>query len=108
MCLPGIQAIAAHVRCIGTLYDPKLELVLSCDASSYGVGTVLSHHMPDGTERLVGFASRTLMPAKKKYSQIKKEGLGVKRFHNYLFGCHFTLCTDHKPLISLFNEQKAI
>ena len=56
-------------------YDPKLELVLLCDASSYGVGTVLSHHMPDGTERLVRFASRTLMPAEKKYSQIEKEGL---------------------------------
>ena len=46
--------------------DPKLELVLSCDSSSYGVSTVLSHCMPDGTERLVGFASRTLMPAEKK------------------------------------------
>lgn len=47
-----------------------------------------------------------------KYAQIDREGLacvfGVKRFHNYLFGRLFTLVTDHKPLVSLFNEQKAI
>ena len=56
--------------------------------------------------------SRSLTPTKKKYSQIEKVGLlrifGVKHFHNYLFGRCFTLCTDHRPLISLFNEHKAI
>ena len=32
----------------------------------------------------------------------------MKRFHNYFFGRKFTLCTDHKPLLSLFHEQRAI
>ena len=31
-------------------FDPKLPVVLACDASSYGVGTVVAHKMPDGTE----------------------------------------------------------
>lgn len=26
---------------------------------------------------------------------------GVSRFHAYIYDCHFTLVTDHKPLLDL-------
>jgi hypothetical protein len=34
-----------------THYDPNLPVRLACDASPYGLGSVLSHVMTDGTER---------------------------------------------------------
>ena len=93
-------------------YDGNKPLILACDASPYGVGAVLSHLMADGSDRPIGFVSRTLNPAEKNYSQLDKEGLavmfGVKKFHKYLYGRQFTIVTDHKPLISLFSEMRAI
>ena len=92
-------------------YDPDMELILACDALPYGVGAVLSHQDPDGRERPITFASRTLAPAERNYSQLEKEGLaivfGVKRFHAYLFGRHFVIFSDHKPLWHLFKENSA-
>ena len=44
-------------------FDSKLEITLACDVLSYGVGAVLAHKMPDGTERPVGYVSRSLSSA---------------------------------------------
>src|SRR4029434_6413132 len=92
-------------------YDPDLPLTLACDSSAYGIGAVIQHEMPSGKKRPIAYASRTLAPAEKKYSQIEKEGLslifGVKKFHQYLWGRKFKLVTDHKPLQTVWRTQES-
>ena len=47
-------------------YDLKKELILTCDASQYDMRAVLSHIMPNGSEKLVTYASWMLLVAKTK------------------------------------------
>ena len=99
------SAVLAH-------YDPSLPLKLACDASSYGVGAVISHEFPDGVERPVAYASRTLNRAEKNYPQIEREALaivfGVKKFHQYVYGRKFILITDHKLLVTILGPTKGL
>lgn len=93
------------------IYDPDKEMIVAADASPYGLGAVLSH-MVNGVEKPVLFASSTLSPAEKNYSQPQREALGIifalKKFYKYIYGKKFTIVTDHQSLRDLFNPKKGI
>ncbi|XP_043246354.1 uncharacterized protein K02A2.6-like isoform X1 [Amphibalanus amphitrite] len=95
-------------------YDNTKQLVLTCDASSVGVGAVLSQIDDAGREMPIAFASRRLSLSESRYAQIEREGLAiifrVTKFHNYLCGVPrpFALVTDHKPLVKMFGEHEGL
>ena len=94
-----------------THFDPNKKIVVASDASNHGVGAVISHTFNDGTEKAMQ-AARSQIHAERNYSQVEKEALAlifaVKKFHMMLFGRHFTLLADHKPLLSIFGSRKGI
>ena len=76
---------------------------------------MLTHISEGGEKRPIAFASSTLsssMPSEQNYSIIEKEALaiilGVKKFHQYLFGRRITLLTDDKHLTYILRPKRGI
>ncbi|KII72029.1 Retrovirus-related Pol polyprotein from transposon opus [Thelohanellus kitauei] len=88
-------------------FDLKVPIGIACDASTEGVGAVLFHRFPDGSERPITYASKILNSTQQKYSQIQKEAFSIifalVKFHCYLYGRKFILITDHKPFLTIFS-----
>lgn len=92
-------------------YNPLLPIFITCDASSYGVGAILSHSM-NGQDKPIMFVSSTLSSTERNYSNIEREALAimfaVKKFHKYIYGRKFILVTDHQPLQFIFGRNKGL
>ncbi|CAK1604431.1 unnamed protein product [Parnassius mnemosyne] len=95
-------------------YNALVPTIVTADAGPSGLGAVLAQRQPDGTERVVAYASRSLTRAECNYAQIQKEAtaiiFAIKKFHHYLYGrtVPFILRTDHKPLLTIFGNKKGI
>ena len=91
------------------LYFPKLDTIVSADASSYGIGAVLLQRQLDGSVKPVSYDSGSLTPTEQKYAQIEKEALSVtwacERFRDYLTGLQFQIKMDHKPLVPSWGQR---
>ena len=110
-CAEAFQAIKEAVAEATLLvhFDERKPIILAVDASPYGVGATISHVFPDGSNRPIAYASKSLTSAQKNYSQLDREALaivfGLDKFRIYLYGRRFTILSDHKPLQHILSPR---
>ncbi|CAF4891520.1 unnamed protein product [Pieris macdunnoughi] len=86
-----------------TYYDQNKPITLSVDSSKDAMGAVICHD-----KHPIAYASASLSSCQQSYSQIEKELLailfGCTKFHQYIYGRHTLVETDHKPIVSLYKK----
>lgn len=80
------------------------------DASDLGISAILTQIGPDGSEKVLHYASRQLTKEELKWHTQEKEALaivwGCNKFRSYLLGAPFLLRTDHHSLQWLMRSEK--
>jgi hypothetical protein len=97
-----------------TLTSPKLlqypdftqTFILTCDASKIACGAVLSQ-IRNGNDMPIAHASKSFTKGESNKAPIEQELLAIfyaiKHFRPYIYGTHFIIKTDHRPLVYLFS-----
>lgn len=105
-CFEAFSKLKNSLISLPILQYPDFEktFTITCDASDVAIGSVLSQSV-NSSDLPIAYASRVLNNAERNYSSIEKELLAVvwsvERFRPYVFGRHFWIITDHKPLVWL-------
>lgn len=82
------------------------EFKIIVDASDYACGGILTQEY-DGIDMPIVYISKAFNKAERNKPPIEKELLAVHfaitQFRPYVYGRHFVVKSDHKPLIYLYN-----
>lgn len=88
--------------------DFSREFTLTVDASKNAVGAVLTQEY-NGMDLPISYASRSFTKGELNKSTIEKElaaiHFAIKHFRPYIYGTHFTIKSDHRPLSYLFSMK---
>jgi len=106
----NLKKLKEHLISAPILIYPDFSkpFLLYTDASSFGLGAVLSQKDDDGKEHVVAYASRRTDQCEVNFHATELECLAVKwaveHFRPYLqSNIPFTIITDHSALKGLFN-----
>jgi hypothetical protein len=87
---------------------PGAPISLPVDASNFAIGAVLQQ-MVNNAWQLLGFLTKSLTTAQRKYSAYDREFLAmyttVKCFRHAVEGRNFVIFTDHKSLTYAFDQK---
>ena len=90
-------------------YCQNRDTKVAADASSFGLGGVLSQKQPSGDWHSVAFISRSMNEPELRYAPIEKEALALtwacERSQSFLVWMDFLIQKDHKHLISLMGSR---
>ena len=97
-----LKRVLLHSPFLAFFYtDASIRTILMTDASGVGLGATLSQ-VQDGKEKPVYFISRKLHANETAFSSSELETLAVvwavERLHQYLYGRHFEIRTNHSAL----------
>jgi len=89
-------------------WDHDAETEIHTDACKKGLGATLVQKQ-NNVERVIAYASRTLMPYEVNYCSRDLEALGIlwaiDHFKHYVKGRKFTVVTDHHSLCSILKTK---
>ena len=89
-----------------TYFDVTKPVTVSCDASKSGLGAMLLQD-----EKPIAFASRSITETETRYANSENELLailfGLERLHQYTYGKHVIVESDHKPLEAIVKKPLA-
>lgn len=92
------------------IFDYDKEIIIETDASGAGLAATLKQPDETGLLHPVSYFSRKLTPTEKKlgaiYIECKAIREAIRHWQYYLIGRPFTVCTDHRPLISLKTKAR--
>jgi hypothetical protein len=87
---------------------PGAPISLAVDASNFAIGAMLQQQV-NNTWQPLGFLTKSLTPAQRKYSAYNRELLAmyiaIKRFRHAVKGRSIVIFTDHKFLTYAFDQN---
>ena len=104
-----VEGLTTEGLCLRRVEEGR-PFVLHTDWSTKGLGAVLTQVDELGREGMVACISRSLNTHEARYPAWKGELLAVvwavKHFRPYLAGRHFSIVTDHRPLLWLMSAPE--
>ena len=93
---------------INSYFDEQKEKILYCDASPFGLSSILLQNDNKGHLQVISYLSRTLNTTEQRYSQLEREYLSIvyacQRHRVYLFGRTFKIYSDNKAVFNLLSR----